>query len=296
MPVLPSAPRSLVTHVAALLADPDSPQPRSEWLRVLEVVAEGLNNSPRAVEPFVLAWGRLFTLTTLLDHLQDGDDLAPLWFAQLPSALQYQLLFGAYVLQQHAVLGPYTHVPTHRVACLQDFWASCVALIAEGQYRDLTASVDAPHAAGSSTLDTYEALIALKAGTLFELGFGGVAMLCTDHQPHIGAARDAGKIFGMLLQYGDDLLDSQAQQRQPTALTLPRALERFQLADTPIGSTEEIWASLATAYVRALSVVLTPLPPRVQTAIQDLVAATFGVRAARPPAAVEARGEVVDEP
>lgn len=296
MPVLSSGPGSLIGRVAALLDGPDSPKPRPEWLRVMEAIVDGLKGSRLAVEPFTMAWEGLFTLTTLLDHLQDGDELSPLWFAQLPQPQQYQLIFGAYAIRQRAVTGPYRHVPAHRVARLQQLWSSCVEYIAEGQYRDLTETVAATVEAGQSTLDVYEAIIELKAGTLFELGFGGVAMLCTDDEAQVDAARGAGKLFGMLLQYGDDLLDSSDQQRQQSTITLQRALEGFHLEGGHESSTQLMWAFIYTTYVRSLTSVIAPLPEAVQQAIQGLVSETFGVPPAPIAEAVKGRGESSHEP
>lgn len=282
----------LAEHVAALWNDPDTTTTRPEWPQVMEVIAEALGAKGCSVEPFIQAWRQLYSTTLLLDHLQDGDELDPAWFARLPQPLQYHLVFGAYALSQKAVSGPYHDIPEHRVTRLLQFWSLSITLIAEGQYQDLTGTIAASVTDGRSPLDMYEEIIALKAGALFALGFGGVAILATDDEECIDAAINAGKIFGMLLQYGDDLLDVERQRSQSSTLTLPRALRAAFPAADEHRSAQLTWAFVYASYLQSLCSILAPLPTLARDAVHGLVRDTFGT----PPAPIVQVVKGIDEP
>lgn len=296
MDLLSDKPGSLGARVTTLLDGPDTPKARPEWVRVIEVIVEAFGGDPFDFEPFIQSWQDLYTATLLLDHLQDGDKLAPSWFAQLPQPVQYHLVFSAYALAQSFVIGPYRGIPEHRVARLVKFWSVSVTLIAEGQYRDLTEAVGVTIADGQSPLDVYEAIIGLKAGSLFALGFGGAAILTTDSDECIEAAINAGKIFGMLLQYGDDLLDADGQLHQPSTITLERALHGARPFGHEEGTTHLTWAFIYATYVQSLVAVLAPLPGSVREAIRGLVLDTFGAPPEPIAELVKGIGEARDEP
>lgn len=274
---LPLLERSaLRERVASLLNSQETSGPRPEWVRVIGDIVKAFGYSVLTTEPFIRSWQELYTLTILLDHVQDGDELAPTWFAQLPQALQYHLIFSTYALAQDSVHGPYPDIPEHRVARLLHLWSRSVTHLAEGQYRDLTETATDDIEGSQSLLDSYEAIIRLKTGVLFALGFGGAAVLTTDDEDCINAALGAGEIFGMLLQYGDDLLDAEAQSQQRSTITLQRALQRSLPEGSEEGTAQLTWAFVYATYVRSLATILAPLPASVRDAIQLLVQETFG--------------------
>lgn len=280
---LPLLERSMLRErVTSLLNSKEVAGPRPEWIRVIGDIVKAFGYNVLTTEPFIRSWQELYTLTLLLDHVQDGDELAPPWFAQQPQALQYHLIFSTYALAQDSVHGPYPHIPEHRVARLLRLWSRSVTHLAEGQYRDLTETATDGIEGSQSLLDSYEAIIRLKTGALFALGFGGAAVLTTDDEDCINAALGAGEIFGMLLQYGDDLLDAEAQAHQRSTITLQRALQRSLPEGSEEGTAQLTWAFVYVAYVRSLATILAPLPASVRDAIQLLVQETFGP----PPASI----------
>jgi hypothetical protein len=273
----------LQSAVSRLLSDTSASTPQPLWLEMIVRIAASLQAEPQAIAPFVAAWRALYTVTLCLDHLQDGDDLGDPWLANLPPAMQYHLAFSTYIAAQHALAQlDERAIPAPRIVRLQRFWATSVAQLASGQYRDLAVACSLPQVQGEETLNEYEQLAAQKTGATFALAFGGVALLATDDEVQIAALTTAGTVYGMLLQYQDDLIDSAAQERQPTAATLNRALLATHpaLAVHRQGAVEAFWAAIYAGYAQALEGVLTPLPAETRRAFADLLRCSFGEPAA----------------
>jgi hypothetical protein len=236
-----------------------------------------LGAAPAPVAAFVAAWRRLYRVTLLLDHLQDGDALEEDWLATLPPAVQYHLAFSAYVEAQRSLAVLDTQqVPPATLVQLQQLWAASVAQLAAGQYRDLTLSPQELAAQPAGALDAYEEIAAGKTGASFGLAFGGVALLATDDDALVTAATNAGLTFGMLLQYHDDLCDAAEQSAQPDTLTLGRALLAAQPPDAGQLTAEIFWQLIYAHYARSLAQILAPLPPAAQQIIWTLLDASFG--------------------
>lgn len=253
--------------------------PNPIWLDAIARIGDTLAGNAPSIARFLEAWRALYTLTLYLDHLQDGDPLGDPWLEALAPPLQYQLAFSLYIAAQHALstLDPQA-VPIHRIVRLQRFWAASVARLANGQYQDLTSAAADVQAAHRSPLTHYEQVASQKTGATFALAFGGVAILATDDEAPIAALSAAGTIYGMLVQYRDDLLDSIHQDHQPTAPTLSGALlaAHPDLAVHGEQSAHVFWATIYAGYVEALERVLAPLPAATRAAFTELVQQSFG--------------------
>ncbi len=229
------------------------------------------------------AWSTLYSVSLLLDHLQDGDPIPAPWFVSLPPALQYQLIFSGYVdaQQRLAAIDP-AWVAPERLLRLHQHWATCVRQIAEGQYRDLTHPAQAIDAQRGQDLDVYEAITTQKTGAMFALAFGGVAILATTDEAHIAALTNAGLMIGMLLQFQDDRRDARDQHAQSGTLTLNRALATMAAPDLAAPADDAFWTVILAHYRQALTHVLEPLPPATRQRMYQVVATLTG--ASLPPA------------
>lgn len=263
-----------------LLSATSTSTPRPLWLETISRIATSLGGEPQAVQPFVAAWRALYTVTLYLDHLQDGDPLGDSWLEELPPAQQYHLAFSVYVAAQHFLAQLDTRaIPLGRILRLQRFWAISVAQLANGQYCDLTASLPTHSAA---PLDAYEQIAAQKTGTTFALAFGGVARLVTDDEAQVRALTNTGTVYGMLLQYQDDLLDRAGQEHQPETMTFSRTLlaAHPKLAARGEGAVEIFWAAICMGYAEVLDGLLAPLPVETRRIVIDLLRSSFGETAA----------------
>ncbi|NTU82810.1 MAG: polyprenyl synthetase family protein [Chloroflexales bacterium] len=262
-----------------LLGSTSTAAPEPRWLEVIARIAETLSAEPSSIAPFVEAWRQLYVVTLFLDHVQDDDPLDDPQLEALPPPLQYHLAFSVYIAAQHALahLDPRA-IPAARITRLQRFWTASVAQIASGQYLDLTTTSAAIEATDQSPLDRYEQLALQKTGATFALAFGGAALLATDDEAQIAALTSAGSIYGMLLQYHDDLLDQELQESQPEALTLTRALLAAHPSLAAYGPHAALgfWHSIYAAYTQALTSVLEPLPAATRTIYRELLRQSFG--------------------
>lgn len=277
----------LQAAVSRLLSDTSASAPQPLWLETITRIASSFQFEPQTIAPFVAAWRALYTVTLCLDHLQDGDDLGDPWLEGLAPGLQYHLAFSLYIAAQHALATLDARIiPASRIGRLQRFWAESMAQLVSGQFRDLSVNLTELQTRGVAPLDEYEQLAAQKTGATFALAFGGVALLATDDEAQIAALTAAGMVYGMLLQYQDDLVDSATQAHQPEAVTLSRAL----LAAHPAlvahgqGAVEAFWAAIYAGYTQALEGILAPLPPGTRDVYAELLSRSFG----DPEASVEA--------
>jgi hypothetical protein len=253
--------------------------PNPIWLDAITQIGATLNGDPRSITQFLEAWCALYTLTLYLDHLQDDDPLGEPWLEALAPSLQYHLVFSLYIAAQHTLVGLESRaVPAPHIVRLQRFWVTSVARLANGQYQDLTFAATDDEPPHRSPLKHYEDVAAQKTGATFALAFGGVAILATDDEAAIAALSAAGTIYGMLVQYHDDLLDNIHQDHQPTAPTLSRALlaAHPDLAVHGERSAHIFWATIYASYAQALERVLAPLPAATRAAFTELVQQSFG--------------------
>lgn len=176
-------------------------RPPEAWLAALRRLSISLGATEEVSRRFASAWGKLYSATLLLDHVQDNDELGEQGLAALPAPLQYQLAFSAYADASHGLSELATLLPAERAVRLHTLWSTTVVQLATGQYRDLTVPVTSGNA--QQSLDSYEELAAQKTGAAFALALGGCACAATDDSAHVDAATTAGVIVGMLLQYKD---------------------------------------------------------------------------------------------
>jgi hypothetical protein len=262
-----------------LLHETSASAPQPLWLDMMRRLAETLGTEIEVIGPFIEAWRTLYAVTLVLDHLQDGDPLGAGWLDAQRPAIQYHVAFSAYIAAQHALARlDAERLPAARVLRLQRFWASSVAQLASGQYLDLTQTLTAIQTQGLAPLTVYEQLAVQKTGTTFALAFGGVALLTTDDEAMITALTDFGMVYGMLLQYRDDLDDSEAQAHQTEAATFSRALlaTHPQLAAWGPIATMAFWTTIYASYTQALDSILAPVSPETRALCVELLHRSFG--------------------
>lgn len=233
------------------------------WGRMLTQIAAILGSSSLA-PVFEAAWLVMHAAAMHLDHLQDGDEVAP-QLADLPPATQYQLVFSYYVLAT-AILDdlPSGGLSPERTHSIHRLWSDAMLRIASGQYYDLTV---AAHKEQLPSLDAYQELAHAKTGAAFGLAFAGLAIL-NDHSAALcGAMLTTGELFGGLLQYVDDLIDEEV------SLSLIPASK--SLGD-PL-----LWERIFFSYRHAIEQLLSDYEPGLMLPVLQLFDRTF----ARPAAA-----------
>lgn len=265
----------LKTALARLCDGPALLAPLPRWLHAMQQLGMVLGGTPTHLAGFTRAWRTLYSATLLLDHVQDGDDVGDDWLASLPVALQYHLAFSAYATAQRQLYELTERIAPACGARLHDLWSSAVLELAVGQYDDLTA-LHRPLVSQPLSLDAYERLAAQKTGAVFGLALGAAVALATDDGALIDAATNAGLVFGMLLQYRDDLVDAEAQAAQPAALTLARAWTTQEGVDAPELAPSAAWGLIYAHYHQALGAILAPLPEPGRAVIRALLQDTFG--------------------
>lgn len=259
------------------LCDPQgSLAPNPVWLAGITQTGSALGCPAATVGAYISGWRRLYTAILLLDHLQDDDPIDD-WLAEMTPPLRYHLAFSVYAAAQQALNVLTTAISPTRFVRLHGFWTKTVSHLALGQYCDLTGTVTPMNGTADQTLDAYEAIAAQKTGSVFALAFGGSAMLATDDPAQIDAAGAAGLLFGLLLQYQDDLLDAPNQTTQPQTLTFVRALAAgYGVDPTAALPATAAWAFVYAHYLRGLESILAPLPEAAQDAITTSFHKTFG--------------------
>jgi hypothetical protein len=258
------------------LVEQDDTGGRHNWGHVIPAVAAALDaQEPASIQPFAAAWGLLNAALRRLDHVQDGDASDTPLLASLPVGAQYNVLLTYYLLAT-TLLDDLDNgsIPPSRQLRLRRLWADCLLRVADGQQADL----ESPHTvdAGLNDLDRYQRLVQAKTGALFALAFGGTATLLSDDPRLIATLFDVGEVFGMLVQYGDDVVDA-ALQVNP-ALTLPRAYhvgQTVQQAVAILPDARTFRHFVYTEYLAQVQHALTDLPVPTQTTICHLFTSTF---------------------
>jgi geranylgeranyl pyrophosphate synthase len=246
---------------------------RNPWIWVLPAVQALLQPDEMAdIMPFVAAWGYLYAATIRLDQLQDHDPIDD----PLPTndvAAQYNLLLTYAVLANSLLdhLAPEAF-PPHRLLRLRRHWSDMLLRMASGQQRDLTTTVSSM----TASLDTYEEIARAKTGAAFSLAFGGIAMLLSDDSALIATLTHVGELFGMLVQYADDVSDA-AHQPNP-AITLPLAFQQFVLAhgSDPGGSAASaFWTAIFHTYCEHVQQLTAPFSATIGAGLQTIFTRAF---------------------
>lgn len=243
------------------------------WGWLIPALVAVLDGPQELVQPFAAAWSILFAATGHLDAIQDGDPLTPVLQEAPDRAVQINLLLAYSVLANALLdeLSPRVLVP-HRVDALRRMWSDLLLWAASGQHRDLLA---AQVPVLDDVLASYEQLARAKTGAVFALAFGGVGVLLSDDPQLHDALLLCGVLFGLLVQYFDDLGDAEQQPEHP--LTLPAALRRHLLALNPLAAVQPdgfctfVWQGYRSEVQR----ILAPLTPALQAGIMQLFERTF---------------------
>lgn len=244
------------------------------WWRIFEQVSGMLGNSPFTL-PFIAAWTVMHAAAMHLDHLQDGDQVAP-QLAGLPPAAHYQLVLSYYVLATSLLDDlPGYGLSLECAVALHRLWNDAMLRIASGQYRDISMAV---LGAKDTTIDEYQELIHAKTGAAFGLAFAGLALLNNRSNPLCVAMLTVGELFGGLLQYVDDLIDQ----------TLPIAYSQDAHAQHTLDGVAvplrdpSFWARIFPSYRAAVERLLTDYEPELTPPMLALFDHTFR----RPSAAI----------
>ncbi len=122
-------------------------------------------------------------------------------------------------------------------------------------------------------------MIQAKAGAVYGLGFGGLAALTTDDLQTVGVISAIGQIYGTLLQFSDDFLDSSGQLNP--WLTLPEVYRRAAIASGMKGQPEHLghyWDYIVRSYMQQVEQMVIALPDAVQSVLLELFLNTFDVQ------------------
>ena len=229
------------------------------------------------VQPLLLAWYTLRGAIFRLDHLQDNDPDLDVSFGTATSIGQRYNLVLTYYLLATAVLDDLNahYVPYARVRRLMRLWNDSLLRAGSGQQRDLTTthwSNQQPQAA----LEHYEHAMRAKAGSIYSLGFGGVATLATDDESTIQVLSLVGELYGTLLQFDDDLLDAAIQAK--SVLTLPQVYQSAQMASgvpLPPHTVHHYARFIRHAYFEHVKTIIEPLPEASREAIVSIFRQSF---------------------
>ncbi len=244
---------------------------------VLMLVYQELGGAdPVHLQPLLLAWHTLRAAILRLDHIQDDDPEVTASFGGATSMAERYNLTLTYYLLATAMLDDLNeqYIPALRIRRLLRMWNESLLRAASGQQRDLANQrlCDQPQAA----LEYYEQAIRAKAGSIYSIGFGGVAALATDDQAALQALPLVGELYGTLLQLNDDLLDA-AIQVAP-ALTLPHVYQSARAASgiaLPPHTAHHFARLIFRTYFEHVSTIVAWLPVAAQEAILSIFRQSF---------------------
>lgn len=222
---------------------------------------------------FQAAWTLMYATISRLDALQDGDPIAS--SPKLASAGEhYNLVFASYILAAGMLDELEPHVPDGRLRRVQRFWNNSMLRMADGQQDDLASGAVSR---SFDTLAVYQQIAQAKTGATYALAFGGMAILLAENEALIEALTRVGEIYGMLVQYADDLRD--AAEQPNAALTLPALLHFIPHSSelAPAELAAAFWSHLCASHLRAALDAVASFPV-VQQAIATLFSEAFARR------------------
>lgn len=275
VPVLTESRAALEHLVEHDWTDQAAVEDRRRTGTTLEQIFKGLG-ATKGLQPFLNAWLLLRAALLHLDHVQDND---PTTLAIRDSAFsapeQYNLILTYYVLSM-AQLDELDDaiIPGRRIRRVIRLWNDSMLVAGSGQQRDLARS--GPRDSVEAVLEHYMETIEAKAGAVYALGLGGVALLSTDDQQQFGALSLIGRIFGTLLQFSDDMLDAGSQSSE--MLTLPQvyaAAVKASGLDLPPHNLAQYWSHMYMHFFEQVQQTLPIFPSEVQEAILGLFRSTF---------------------
>ncbi len=262
-------------HVLLEMVDQDDPLADHNWAIIIPTIACALGATDKAlVQPFALAWGTLNAALRRLDHVQDDDARSvPLPTVPVIGA-HYNLLLSYYLLAT-ALLDTLDgdSIPPARLLCLRQWWADCLLRVASGQQADLEVVQDDQQ--GAELLTQYQHVVQAKTGALFALAFGGTARLLTDDVEVITVLSEVGEVYGMLVQYGDDVRDADEQVNRAVTLPHAYAASRQRSTQLPVNDVHAFWHYIYMSYMQQVEYALAPLPIYTATTIRHLFTRSF---------------------
>ncbi len=244
---------SLISHIDQLLRDGDTTN----------------------IEPFAVAWATLYAVLRRLDHLEDSDPVQPPMPSTSSVAASYNLVFTYYLVATSLLDDLSTDVlPARRILRLRRMWTDLLLSAACGQQRDL--ELNEPEETNLAMLDRYQEIAKAKTGAIFALAFGGTATLATDDPVLISTLTFAGEVYGLLLQYSDDLLDESLDRNKIFTLPAAYSTARAGFGTGPVsGELRAFWQYIYTIYVNRVEAALAPLAPPVRSGIRQLFTTAF---------------------
>ena len=243
---------------------------RQRWSTTIQEIQVALGADSAAITPFVSSWELMYSAISHLDHIQDRDIISDSVFLALEDAQRYNVVFGYYVFAECVLSELTSLISADRVLRLRTCWSEAMLRMASGQYRDLLFT----NATSSASPHSYQEIAQAKTGATFALGFGGAAMLHTDDVQIISALQFLGEIYGTLLQYSDDLLDSDAQQN--ATLTLPTIFEQAHPHMSQPTSKAAFWMFVYRSYYKHALGIAQTLPETIRNLMLGLFTQTFG--------------------
>jgi hypothetical protein len=247
----------------------------SPWAQIIPHLYAALGDDESSICPFNHAWMLLVAAMRRLDHLQDGDvPDHPLPTTEQHGA-QYNLVFS-YYMSATALLD---ELDVHRLSPvrllrLRRLWADTLLVAASGQQHDLEQGPSVH--ADPISLDEYQRIAYAKSGALFALAFSGVATLATDDPIIIATCSFVGHIYGMLVQFKDDIDDVVTQQ--DAGMNLLRVYDTLRISHNIEWHPHAVgayWTHVYTAYIGQVDQALVALPADVRGSIRHLFASTF---------------------
>lgn len=244
----------------------------------LEFIFQSLSNGDdiRHAQPFLLGWHTLRSTILRLDHIQDDDPEDIHSFNRtLSKSQQYNLVLACYVLAM-SMLDDLDEqfIPASRIRRVVRIWNDALLRAASGQQRDLAQSCSGT--SPSALLEYYDEAMRAKAGSIYNLGFGGIAVLATDDQQAIGALCLIGEIYGTLLQLSDDIYD--ASRQDVSALTLAQVYKKAVTSTgltLPDHSIHLYGQRIYYSYLEQIRRIVSILPHDLQSMLLDLFRRSF---------------------
>lgn len=261
-----------------VLATQDAPvnTGASSWKHIIPQIYALLSDGDEAtIRPFTHAWMLLVAAMRRLDHLQDGDVPDHVLPTTDQHGAQYNLLFSYYLLAT-ALLDELDtqHIAPHRILRLRRMWANVMLCAASGQQYDLELKFCAqPYTA---SFDDYQRIAQAKSGGVFAIAFGGAAILATDDPAVISTCTFAGQVYGMLVQFCDDMDDALTQPN--CGINLVRVYDALCVEHNIARYPHDVnayWKHIHTAYQTQVDHALTALSAPLRAGLQHLFAMAF---------------------
>lgn len=243
-------------------------QERIEVGSVISRMADLFDNHTRPYKPLHAAWLVMYAAIQRLDHLQDGDiEEMPLSF--LPSIpARYNFALGCYVLASSLLDDLDGNFPAENVQRVRRLWHDMMLRMVAGQQLDLHSQIASTD---QLTTDDYQAIVRAKTGATYMLAFTAPALLAGADDQTARAVAVVGEIYGMLLQFFDDIHDAAAQDAAAAFSNLLQSGFGVSPEQLPALLNEYLYPMYRTAAFQAIA----HLPQIIQEGVRTLFADAF---------------------